>query len=108
GSVGCSALPAPPDSLLFPYTTLFRSLPRATVQLGAAGSILPGGRMNENRRGGPSGPPFARPRPTGARVETKRGWLHRQPRTKFRSEEHTSELQSRENLVCRLPREKKQ
>src|SRR5690349_24174796 len=62
----------PPRSTLFPYTTLFRSLPRA--------SHLPHPR------------PRAMPRPASP------------PR---RSEEHTSELQSRRDLVCRLLLEKK-
>src|SRR5207302_9342652 len=68
----------PPRSTLFPYTTLFRS--RASPQLPP--------------RLGPSAPgswPGQPPRPIRSR----------------RSEEHTSELQSRENLVCRLLLEKK-
>src|SRR5260370_24409596 len=59
----------PPRSTLFPYTTLFRSLPVASAW--------------------PWSPPRAAVRP----------W--------WRSEEHTSELQSHLNLVCRLLLEKK-
>src|SRR5256885_15283771 len=67
----------PPRSTLFPYTTLFRS--RAAAQAGREGRILLGGA-----------------RLTG-------GVFDRAPR----SEEHTSELQSPCNLVCRLLLEKK-
>src|SRR2546430_3896930 len=67
----------PPRSTLFPYTTLFRS--RARVRrLGARGAA-----------GEAEHPHPARPRPAP------------------RSEEHTSELQSQSNLVCRLLLEKK-
>src|SRR5215216_7776969 len=71
----------PPRSTLFPYTTLFRS-PRCP---GPAGRDRP----PHVRRAG-SGPHAGRP-------EFRRG----------RSEEHTSELQSPDHLVCRLLLEKK-
>src|SRR2546430_3158657 len=72
----------PPRSTLFPYTTLFRSkLPRGVSS------------------------------PSSVRC---RGWWRFpdwffpvQPRRGLRSEEHTSELQSQSNLVCRLLLEKK-
>src|SRR2546422_1849910 len=70
----------PPRSTLFPYTTLFRS--RRAVAL-----HLPLGA----RRG-------------GARLRAQRA---PRPRAARRSEEHTSELQSRLHLVCRLLLEKK-
>src|SRR5260370_3771300 len=76
----------PPRSTLFPYTTLFRSLSRGT-----SGSA--GGRRHSLPR-----PPVRR-RPA-------RGQRHRCRRV-ARSEEHTSELQSHLNLVCRLLLEKK-
>src|SRR5438874_7171222 len=73
----------PPRSTLFPYTTLFRSRPRRPTFL----CLIPlrnlaesGGRKLDFRL-------FVGPRP--------------------RSEEHTSELQSRRDLVCRLLLEKK-
>src|SRR2546422_6139383 len=69
----------PPRSTLFPYTTLFRSLPRRT---GARG----------------------RARPAASGVPRRHG---RRPAHGARSEEHTSELQSRLHLVCRLLLEKK-
>src|SRR3712207_7744204 len=78
----------PPRSTLFPYTTLFRSLRRVGgarrrgLGLEGRAALLPEGR--------------ARPR---------RG--RRMARQGRRSEEHTSELQSRQYVVCRLLLEKK-
>src|SRR5438034_11683613 len=78
----------PPRSTLFPYTTLFRSRPRAARPPGRGGS----------RRSGTSGWSAAKPR----RTRPPGYWP---PRS--RSEEHTSELQSHSELVCRLLPEKK-
>src|SRR3712207_8752269 len=90
----------PPRSTLFPYTTLFRSMPSraATEQSGA-----PPRRRSHRRPPEMERDKRLQIRPTGrARV------LHRSmPRTEARSEEHTSELQSRQYLVCRLLLEKK-
>src|SRR5256885_5726305 len=80
----------PPRSTLFPYTTLFRS-----------GSHGRGGGGDRAPRG---------PHPGGRRGRARRdgGQCHRrQPQGHLRSEEHTSELQSPCNLVCRLLLEKK-
>src|SRR3712207_8374161 len=77
----------PPRSTLFPYTTLFRS-PRCPRRRHRS----PGG----SRR--PSGCCSQSPPPTSPR-HCRRGLA--------RSEEHTSELQSRQYLVCRLLLEKK-
>src|SRR5256886_5931437 len=90
----------PPRSTLFPYTTLFRS--RRTLL-----SFAPLQRTNVLR-------------PTlmdldavgirfyiGARDRGRRDWSSSRRRTSRRSEEHTSELQSQSNLVCRLLLEKK-
>src|SRR5690625_5888250 len=74
-----------PTSTLFPYTTLFRS-PRSP----------------STRRS----PPWARPR-AGASTYLLRRPAAAPPTSRFRSEEHTSELQSRGHLVCRLLLEKK-
>src|SRR3989475_1784636 len=74
----------PPRSTLFPYTTLFRSHPHAGDRARARRTGDPGRRL----------PRPARPHNPGA------GDL-------VRSEEHTSELQSQSNLVCRLLLEKK-
>src|SRR2546422_1678812 len=75
----------PPRSTLFPYTTLFRS----TVV-----TPTPGARICASR-----------PR----RLAPRTTWVALTPRAKStpRSEEHTSELQSRLHLVCRLLLEKK-
>src|SRR2546429_1784583 len=78
----------PPRSTLFPYTTLFRSP-----------GHLPAGR---HRRQGPAA--------QGVDAQQQaHGWhgLGRQGSAQVRSEEHTSELQSRLHLVCRLLLEKK-
>src|SRR5436305_11041422 len=80
----------PPRSTLFPYTTLFRS------QHGKAerGSVdVP---QNRKRTRGAAGPPGR-----AALGPQGRGCMNP------RSEEHTSELQSRPHLVCRLLLEKK-
>src|SRR3712207_9174815 len=77
----------PPRSTLFPYTTLFRSLVAAVER---SDSRVFTGRDFRDVLGG-----FA----TGVNVITTRG--------EDRSEEHTSELQSRQYLVCRLLLEKK-
>src|SRR5260370_20732695 len=77
----------PPRSTLFPYTTLFRS---------------------SRRRALPAGPPFSSKHhrdSSAASPGAPRGYSS--PRSPFRSEEHTSELQSHLNLVCRLLLEKK-
>src|SRR2546422_6418405 len=78
----------PPRSTLFPYTTLFRSEPhpeaRGLEVLAGTGRGLP--------------------------ARSRRTRLHRPAPVSFagrRSEEHTSELQSRLHLVCRLLLEKK-
>src|SRR5438105_6525951 len=81
---------SPPRSTLFPYTTLFRSIlawilnTKALIRGSAASTLR---RLESCARGGGA----KRPRPS----------------SKSRSEEHTSELQSRVDLVCRLLLEKK-
>src|SRR3712207_8188335 len=85
----------PPRSTLFPYTTLFRS---GYCPFGVyCGS--PGGQTHS-----PTSPGSTYPRrgcPNGLGTLSLRTVVHR------RSEEHTSELQSRQYLVCRLLLEKK-
>src|SRR2546427_8454708 len=75
----------PPRSTLFPYTTLFRSCRRTSASCTTTS---------------------APPRP---RWKSSARWWHRPPSgwRESRSEEHTSELQSQSNLVCRLLLEKK-
>src|SRR5688572_33386779 len=75
----------PPRSTLFPYTTLFRSS-LGSRDLGAVANDGP-----------------VRPASSGGDPAGDDGSLHRGRR----SEEHTSELQSQSNLVCRLLLEKK-
>src|SRR3712207_7859010 len=84
----------PPRSTLFPYTTLVRS-PAGDDRLGRARARQPArgagvGAGTGGRRDGP---------PPGRRADPLLGGA--------RSEEHTSELQSRQYLVCRLLLEKK-
>src|SRR5260370_3328509 len=81
----------PPRSTLFPYTTLFRS---NAYSLPPGGSPGPGHQVAELHRRD------CRQWPSAIRTKAKG---HRTPR----SEEHTSELQSHLNLVCRLLLEKK-
>src|SRR3712207_8934605 len=91
----------PPRSTLFPYTTLFRSRPAdrpwrdpaaprprraALVRLAFRARLVAGATDPRRRRAAARAP---------------------RPRGPLRSEEHTSELQSRQYLVCRLLLEKK-
>src|SRR3712207_8479010 len=89
----------PPRSTLFPYTTLFRSVPTPDVEddvrrrgaRGAGGGGV-GHLVHEHRQEQQHG------EPEGHEIGDATGG---------RSEEHTSELQSRQYLVCRLLLEKK-
>src|SRR5438034_5298593 len=87
----------PPTSTLFPYTTLFRSLNVSDAQIHKAGDGVPRLVVDDRDVG-----------LVGGRATT---WVHDQPRVgeldHARSEEHTSELQSHSDLVCRLLLEKK-
>src|SRR5438477_9614168 len=91
-------LQRPPTSTLFPYTTFFRSL-HLTAH-GSAGCAAGAGCA------GPAKNLYPAP---NARTEENDVFLHTGPAAAFRarSEEHTSELQSHVNLVCRLLLEKK-
>src|SRR3712207_9543728 len=71
----------PPRSTLFPYTTLFRSVNNEPVRDHADLALV--------------------------QELAEHGRLHRLIKVRVRSEEHTSELQSRQYLVCRLLLEKK-
>src|SRR3712207_9007023 len=82
----------PPRSTLFPYTTLFRSLVAHAEVVDAQLLARRAERGHRERLGLPAGEDR---RAVGAR------------RRAHRSEEHTSELQSRQYLVCRLLLEKK-
>src|SRR3712207_7991526 len=90
----------PPRSTLFPYTTLFRSLRGAD---GAAGRVRAGGGVADRLPAAAPRRPHQGPAGPGRRAL-------REPlggEAAGRSEEHTSELQSRQYLVCRLLLEKK-
>src|SRR2546429_5878506 len=84
----------PPRSTLFPYTTLFRSPAREHA---AGGAHL---RQPAQGLSGAVGPLFPH-------ISAGRAADQRQRAGLIRSEEHTSELQSRLHLVCRLLLEKK-
>src|SRR2546427_3664129 len=92
----------PPRSTLFPYTTLFRSLAPTQDVVGDVQHVIrlvvglmhlqqPQALVDRRRQSGALRQQVHRPDPAGAQ----------------RSEEHTSELQSQSNLVCRLLLEKK-
>src|SRR5687768_18028867 len=87
----------PPRSTLFPYTTLFRSHALARGPHGREREARPRG---ADRRA-PQRPKAARNRAADRPARPDRAALAE------RSEEHTSELQSRLHLVCRLLLEKK-
>src|SRR3712207_7903691 len=83
----------PPRSTLFPYTTLFRSRPNTEEELAAmvGRGVASRYRIVNHNAHDPDTLAFAGTSPEG----------------RERSEEHTSELQSRQYLVCRLLLEKK-
>src|SRR5947207_12010536 len=90
-------MPQPPISTLFPYTTLFRSIC----------NFRPAKSCTKNSRG-----KFTTQYKSISRGKCRRGKKAGNHRTKkyyflVRSEEHTSELQSHSDLVCRLLLEKK-
>src|SRR2546422_4943010 len=81
----------PPRSTLFPYTTLFRSAPKAKNRSNAR--IIGISQVRPRKKRSVTGSVFMSAKANRARNS--------------RSEEHTSELQSRLHLVCRLLLEKK-
>src|SRR3712207_6856053 len=90
----------PPRSTLFPYTTLFRSIcalevERDTVLVERDAARTECDLVREERDA------------AQAEIEKLRLLIRQLQRGQFRSEEHTSELQSRQYLVCRLLLEKK-
>src|SRR5688572_31073699 len=91
----------PPSSTLFPYTTLFRS-PGGVRQPSVRAAVVRALRAGAVDEEGPPRPLAPRHGPSRDDGDLDRG---RHPRA--RSEEHTSELQSQSNLVCRLLLEKK-
>src|SRR5438874_7453018 len=94
----------PPRSTLFPYTTLFRSLPKiASHTIAASSTVFANGPTWSSDEANAT-TPHRGTRPYVGFIPTTpvraAGW-------RIRSEEHTSELQSRRDLVCRLLLEKK-
>src|SRR3712207_6948559 len=88
----------PPRSTLFPYTSLFRSGRCCLVLVRHVASPRPRAPAGSPpRRGGSPGTAPTCPAAAGSAAISRR----------LRSEEHTSELQSRQYLVCRLLLEKK-
>src|SRR2546430_8785314 len=81
----------PPRSTLFPYTTLFRSCDALSTSIQSK----------------PPGPPAIVTGFPGVRIGEWADASATRPAAANRSEEHTSELQSQSNLVCRLLLEKK-
>src|SRR5688572_31723622 len=88
-------IPRPPRSTLFPYTTLFRS-----------NNNHPNNNKPEkySKLTSRSGVFFSKSAPSGLSPPLEES---PHPNNSLRSEEHTSELQSQSNLVCRLLLEKK-
>src|SRR5206468_7126592 len=87
--------PPPPTSTLFPYTTLFRSPRRSAIR-------------HQREHADDERPRADERRPEDDDVSLQHHGADRaENRQHDRSEEHTSELQSRSDLVCRLLLEKK-
>src|SRR3712207_8722425 len=95
----------PPRSPLFPYTTLFRSAP--AVCPARAGRASPAAALRRRSRPHPNDHPDAPLAPRQSSALALRAAAPGRLLAALRSEEHTSELQSRQYLVCRLLLEKK-
>src|SRR3712207_7868520 len=93
----------PPRSTLFPYPTLFRSVAEVDGEVHVRVDPLLEGELDVAADG--LRPRVPRPPVGGLHDPRAAPGDHREPR--LRSEEHTSELQSRQYLVCRLLLEKK-
>src|SRR3712207_7929952 len=87
----------PPRSTLFPYTTLFRSGRASPISRRKGNDVARESRKTARRKSDAI-----------MRACEERGLRMTGQRRTIRSEEHTSELQSRQYLVCRLLLEKKQ
>src|SRR3712207_7691596 len=95
----------PPRSTLFPYTTLFRSLVREAARVADLAIVELADRRDVVALLDQPVPPARRLGPDVGRSIVPR--VDRVGVPSGRSEEHTSELQSRQYLVCRLLLEKK-
>src|SRR5439155_20165554 len=99
---------APPSSPLFPYTTLFRSVAAATslvFTLGLVCFVRPGFAQQPDSAG--QRPDSSLPAEALKKLSIEQLMNLQVTSVSKRSEEHTSELQSRGHLVCRLLLEKK-
>src|SRR3712207_7890111 len=85
----------PPRSTLFPYTTLFRSRDPSGVEVDPVDELVDLALQVVPQPG------------HGGELDPVRLLVQADPQAEVRSEEHTSELQSRQYLVCRLLLEKK-
>src|SRR2546427_5401264 len=85
----------PPRSTLFPYTTLFRSEPEERRSCRGGGRLPPCPSLLRRRR-------FVRRQPRSLLSWRRPSPQTPCPKTSWRSEEHTSELQSQSKIVCRL------
>src|SRR5689334_24649467 len=92
-------IPRPPRSTLFPYTTLFRSPPTQKTLFEIVVFRSPGENSTPLL--------FPAPRISKWQLSTMTPSTNPISASRFRSEEHTSELQSQFHLVCRLLLEKK-
>src|SRR5690606_39768646 len=95
----------PPHSTLFPYTTLFRSASSAYNLMGLSFCHFSSSRTKSRNSAFVTG--YGSSRKVSTSTGTSASPYNGKYSPPFRSEEHTSELQSRENLVCRLLLEKK-
>src|SRR5690349_23183090 len=92
-------IPRPPRSTLFPYTTLFRSfVAEPALEIRLLERDHPALRQHDHGGKQHEGP---------QRIHQQREAEVEETEAHVRSEEHTSELQSRRDLVCRLLLEKK-
>src|SRR5690606_40229076 len=96
--------PRPPRSTLFPYTTLFRSIFKAQANFGGDGDFARYRVAHGFNNGVDT---VGRAQQAGTALMGINSFGGAAKIQVDRSEEHTSELQSRENLVCRLLLEKK-
>src|SRR5438477_5717485 len=94
-------LQRPPRSTLFPYTTLFRSSPTSSFRYPRTPL------MRTPHQTKTTNATIARPSVKLRSADAERTNGTSSPSWRSRSEEHTSELQSHVNLVCRLLLEKK-
>src|SRR3989454_12430808 len=98
----------PPRSTLFPYTTLFRSLAHQAKQIAIGGDVIEAVIVHADVRHvrghalNRVAPPDFKETLVAGRIELQQRRTKLETLGPLRSEEHTSELQSPCNLVCRL------